>query len=135
MKQEAIQNFLNLPGLAGVALLNGRSHPYFHGFYRSLNPNQREALAQGIQQVIDTTPANFQSFEFRFTEHQVYVYKLDYGMTLLVVVHPNQVHANYHDRIEEVKNILKAEEDRAIATFQALATPTSHSGIFTQTHP
>jgi hypothetical protein len=135
MKQEAIQNFLNLPGLAGVALLNGRSRPYFHGFPKTLNPNQREALAQGIQQVIDTTPADFQSFEFRFTEHQVHVYKLEYGMTLLVMVHPSQVHANYHARIEEVKEILKAEEDRAIATFQTLATQPfteNHSGIRTQ---
>jgi hypothetical protein len=135
MKQEAIQNFLNLPGLAGVALLNGRSRPYFHGFRQSLSPNQREALAQGIQQVIDTTPADFQSFEFRFSEHQVHVYKLEFGMTLLVVVHPSQVHANYHARIEEMKEILKAEEDRAIVTFQTLATqpiPDHFSGIHTQ---
>lgn len=135
MKQEAIQNFLNLPGLGGVALLNGRSRPYFHGFRQSLNANQRKALAQGIQQVIDTTPADFESFEFRFSEHQVYVYKLDYGMTLLVVMEPSQVHADYHAWIEAVKDILRAEEDRAIATFQTLAAqsiPSNHPGFLTQ---
>ncbi|MBW4513661.1 MAG: hypothetical protein KME11_00370 [Timaviella obliquedivisa GSE-PSE-MK23-08B] len=121
MKQEAIQNFLNLPGLGGVALLNGRSRPYFHGFCQALNDNQRKALAQGIQQVVDTTPADFESFEFCFSDHQIHVYKLDYGVTLLVVMHPSQVQADYYVRIEEVKNILKAEEDRAIATFQTLA--------------
>jgi hypothetical protein len=136
MKQEAIQNFLNLPGLGGVALLNGRSRPYFHGFRQSLNSNQREALAQGIQQVIDTTPADFQSFEFYFSEHRVYVYKLDYGTTLLVVVRPSQVAADYHAQIEAVKDILRAEEDRAIATFQTLAAqsvPNNHPSFLTQT--
>lgn len=135
MKQEAIQNFLNLPGLGGVALLNGRSRPYFHGFRQSLNANQRKALAQGIQQVIDTTPADFQSFEFCFSEHQVFVYKLDYGTTMVVIMQPSQVHADYHARIEEVKEILKAEEDRAIATFQTLAAQsisTNHPGFLTQ---
>ncbi|NJR38249.1 MAG: hypothetical protein HC781_04590 [Leptolyngbyaceae cyanobacterium CSU_1_4] len=135
MKQEAIQNFLNLPGLGGVALLNGRSRPYFHGFRQTLNDHQRKALAQGIQQVIDTTPTEFESFEFRFSDHQVYVYKLDYGMTLLVVVHPDQVLADsYAQIVAEVKDILKAEEERAIATFQTLAAqsmPSTPSG-FTQ---
>lgn len=135
MKQEAIQNFLNLPGLGGVALLNGRSRPYFHGFHQSLNSNQRQALAQGIQQVIDTTPADFESFEFYFSDHQVYVYKLDYGMTLLVVLPLSQVHTDYLAQIEEIKDILKAEEDRAIATFQTLAAqslPINHPGFLTQ---
>lgn len=135
MKQEAIQNFLNLPGLGGVALLNGRSRPYFHGFRQSLNANQRQALAQGIQQVIDTTPADFESFEFCFSEHQVFVYKLDYGMTLLVIMQPSQVQAAYHTQIEEVKDILKGAEDRAIATFQTLAAqsvPVNHPGFLTQ---
>ena len=135
MKQEAIQNFLNLPGLGGVALLNGRSRPYFHGFRQSLNANQRKALAQGVQQVIETTPADFESFEFCFSEHRVYVYKLDYGMTLLVVMHPSQVHVDYYARIEAVKDILKGAEDRAIATFQTLAAqsvPTNHLGFPTQ---
>jgi hypothetical protein len=126
MKQAVIQNFLNLPGLAGVALMNGRSRPYFHGFSQPLGQPQREALAQGIQQVIDTTPADFQSFEFRFSEHQVYVYKLDLDMTLLVVAYPGLVFATYAARLEQVKEILKDEADgampgHAIAAFQAMA--------------
>jgi hypothetical protein len=135
MNQEAIQNFLNLPGLGGVALLNGRSRPYFHGFRQSLNANQRQALAQGMQQVVDTTPADFESFEFCFSEHRIFVYRLDYGMTLLVIMQPNHVQADYYARIEEVKVILKGASDRAIATFQTLAAqsvPPNHPSLLTQ---
>jgi hypothetical protein len=132
MKQEVIQNFLNLPGMAGVALMNGRSRPYFHGFSPSLAPHQREALAQGIQQVIDTTPKDFQGFEFSFSEHQVYVYKLDLEVTMLVVTFPGLVFANYAARLEQVKEILKAEADGAIAAFQAMATAPPNPNTYIQ---
>lgn len=134
LNQETIQNFLNLPGLGGVALFNGRSRPYFHGFCQSLNSNQREALAQGVQQVIDTTPTDFQRFEFRFTEYQVFVYKLEHRMTLLVMMQPGQIYADYHSQIEKVKDIFNGAEDRAIATFQSLAAhsvPSNHPGFLT----
>jgi hypothetical protein len=44
MKREVVQDFLNLPGITGVALIDGRSRPYFHGVEQSLNFQQREAL-------------------------------------------------------------------------------------------
>jgi hypothetical protein len=85
MKQEVVQDFLNLPGIIGVALLSARSRPYFCGVDRLLNFQQRAALAQGIQQVIDTTPVGFESFEFQFNGHRVHLYKLDHGLILLVL--------------------------------------------------
>lgn len=55
MKQEVVQNFLDLPGIMGVALMDGRSRPFFCGIDQFLNFQQKEALAQGIRQVIETT--------------------------------------------------------------------------------
>jgi hypothetical protein len=122
MKQEAIQNFLSLPGLAGVALMDGRSRPYFHGFQQTLSLHQREALAQGIQQVIDTTPPDFQSFEFRFREHQVHVYKLEHNMTFLVMLLPQLIQAVHAIRLQAILSILKEESsEQAIAIFQSFA--------------
>ncbi|HEY9884968.1 MAG TPA: hypothetical protein V6C98_15290, partial [Thermosynechococcaceae cyanobacterium] len=66
MKREVIQDFLNLPGIAGVALMDGRSRPYFCGIDQALNFQQKEALAQGILQVVETIPDSFDVFEFQF---------------------------------------------------------------------
>ena len=72
MKQEAIQNFLNLPGLGGVALLNGRSRPYFHGFRQSLNvPINAKPLPKAFSKsstpLLPTSKAlNFASVSIRF---------------------------------------------------------------------
>jgi len=85
MNQEVIQSFLNLQGIAGIALIDGRSRPYFCGIDQALNFQQKEALAQGILQVIETIPEGFDSFEFQFTGHDVYIYKLKHGIVLLVL--------------------------------------------------
>ncbi len=53
MKQEVIEAFLNLPGVVGIGLMDGHSRPYFYGVDQNLNFQQKEALAHGIQQVIE----------------------------------------------------------------------------------
>ena len=67
MEQQAILNFLNLPGIVGLGLIDDYSRPYFAGIGQSLNFQQKEALTQGIQQVISTTSADFESLDFKFS--------------------------------------------------------------------
>jgi hypothetical protein len=121
MKREVVQDFLNLPGIAGLALMDGRSRPYFCGVDQALNFQQKEALAQGIQQVVETTPEGFEFFEFQFTNHQVYIYKLDYGIILLVLTATNLVLQTYNKAIEELKAEFHEDPTSAIATFRLLA--------------
>jgi len=121
MKREVIQDFLNLPGVAGVALMDGRSRPYFFGVDQALNFQQKEALAQGIQQVVDTTPSGFGSFEFQFTGHQVYIYKLQHGIILLVLAEEKLIKANYRTAVILLQNELQQDAANAIATFRLIA--------------
>ncbi|NJO41644.1 MAG: hypothetical protein HC769_14875 [Cyanobacteria bacterium CRU_2_1] len=128
MKREVVQDFLNLPGIAGLALMDGRSRPYFCGVDRSLNFQQKEALAQGIQQVIDTTPSDFEFFEFQFSGHQVYIYKLECGIILLVLTAANLALPTYVETVERLKSELQRDVINAIATFRLLAGNTTLSG-------
>jgi hypothetical protein len=121
MRREVVQDFLNLPGIAGVALIDGRSRPYFCGIDQILNFQQKEALAQGIQQVVETTPAGFEFFEFQFTGHQVYIYKLDHGIILLVLTSNSLVAKTYVRAVELLKHELQEDIANAIATFRILA--------------
>ncbi|MEB3356168.1 MAG: hypothetical protein VKK04_05540 [Synechococcales bacterium] len=121
MKREVVQDFLNLPGIAGVALIDGRSRPYFYGIDQILNFQQKQALAQGIQQVIETTPTTFQCFEFQFNGHQVYIYKLDHGVILLVLANNELIYPAYTDIVARLTHELQEDITSAIANFRLAA--------------
>ncbi|MGF1497686.1 MAG: hypothetical protein ACFB8W_12810 [Elainellaceae cyanobacterium] len=121
MKREVVQDFLNLPGIAGVALIDGRSRPYFYGIDQILNFQQKQALAQGIQQVIETTPATFQCFEFQFSGHRVYIYKLDHGIILLVLTNNELIYPAYAEVMARLTQELQDDITNAIANFRLSA--------------
>ncbi|MBW4653997.1 MAG: hypothetical protein KME20_13315 [Kaiparowitsia implicata GSE-PSE-MK54-09C] len=121
MKREVIEAFLNLPGVVGIALMDGHSRPYFYGVDQNLNFQQKEALAQGIQQVIETTPLGFNYFEFQFNGHQTYIYKLAHRVVLLVVTGLELVQDSYRTAIGTLKQELELDSANAIATFRLMA--------------
>ncbi|XGV96820.1 MAG: hypothetical protein ACAF41_29365 [Leptolyngbya sp. BL-A-14] len=134
MKREVIQDFLNLPGIAGVALMDGRSRPYFCGIDQTLNFQQKEALAQGILQVVETIPDGFNLFEFQFTEYQVRLYRLDRGMVLLVLTCSELVTADYLVMIKRLQNVLQEDIPNAIATFRLMAGNITLTGLHYHKH-
>lgn len=135
MKQEVIQDFLNLPGIAGVALMDRRSRPYFCGIDQTLNFQQKEALTQGILQVFETIPDEFESFEFHFSGQQVYIYKLDRGIILLVLTQENLIYSDYLKTIKNLKATIREDIANAIATFRLIASTVSLPGITTRRTP
>lgn len=135
MKQEVIQDFLNLPGIVGVALMDGRSRPYFCGVDRTLNFQQKEALAQGILQVVATIPEGFESFEFQFTGHQVHIYKLAHGIILLVLTRKDLIYSDYLKTIKDLKAALQEDITNAIATFRLIAANATLVGPGQQSPP
>lgn len=128
MKQEVVQDFLNLVGIVGFALMHGRSRPYFCGMSQSLNFQQREALARGIQQVVETTPDSFENFEFQFNEYRVYLYKLEHGAILLVLASHELVYSSYADIIQQLKVEVQSDVAGAIDTFRSLVSVPTLSG-------
>ena len=121
MKRQVIQNVLNLPGISGMALIDGRNRPFFFGPDISLNSQQQDALAQGIQQVVDTTPAHFQTFSFRFINQLAHIYKLGKGLILLVLITDQMPLTDYGTAIDELKTTLMEAPHNAVATFRLMA--------------
>ncbi|MBD0336749.1 MAG: hypothetical protein ICV62_14770 [Cyanobacteria bacterium Co-bin13] len=128
MKRQVIQNFLNLPGITGVALMDGRTRPFFCGLDTTLNSQQKEALAQGIQQVISTTPADFEAFSFRFGSRQAHIYKLIDGVILLVLTSNQVPFEAYITALKQLKVTLIEDLANAVATFRLLAGCITLSG-------
>lgn len=109
--------------------MNGRSRPYFCGIDRSLNFQQKEALAQGILQVVETIPDGFKSFEFQFTDHQVHIYKLEHGIILLVLTRKDLNYSDYLETIKDLKVALQEDINNAIATFRLIVGNSTLSGM------
>ena len=120
MKKQVILKFLNLPGIVGLGLIDDHSYPYFSGIDQSLNFQQKEALAQGIQQVIGTTPAEFESFDFRFAQQSVHIYKLSNGVILLVATDQQLERSHYDDAVLQLRETLELDSSNAISTFRLL---------------
>jgi hypothetical protein len=121
MKREVVQEFLELPGIVGLALMDGRSRPCFYGIDERLNFQQKEALAQGICQVLETTPSSFKSFEFQFSQSRAYIYKLVEGLVLLVVVDSTTEIQEYRRSLGSFKETLEENVGSAISTLRYLA--------------
>jgi hypothetical protein len=126
MNQEVIQDFLNVPGIVGVALIDGTASPYFHGFNIGFDFSQQHAIAKSIQQVLETTPEGFNSFEFQFRLYRVYLHKLNQGITLLVLAGSNLSRLTYTQAVRRLLIELQiGQNDNPIAEFRALAAGAS----------
>lgn len=120
MNWEVVQDFLNVSGIKGVALIDGQSRPYFKGIEKVLNSQQREALAQGVWQVLETIPENFDSFEFQFAGTQVYIHKMTQGLILLVLTHDSLLYPDYCEAFTKLKGAFEADGDATLESFRRL---------------
>lgn len=120
MKQEVIQGFLNVPGIAGIALINGLSRPCFYGFATRFDLTQQDSIAQSIQQVLETTPEGFNAFEFQFDQYRLYLHKLNQGMTLLVLTQNHLSRRGYTQEVRRLLLELQLDQSNPIAEFQAI---------------
>lgn len=105
--------------------MDGHSRPYFSGIDRALNFQQKEALTQGIQQVISTTPVGFDSFDFGFAQRDAWIYKLKNGVILLVVTDSQLDTLVYNDTVDQLKETLESDPHSAVSTFRLLAGSTT----------
>lgn len=102
-------------------MVDGRNRPFFLGHDIRLNTQQQDALAQGIQQVVETTPADFDTFAFRFANQLIYIYRLDQGVILMVMASDQLPLNEYRPAIEELKATLAEDLYNAVPTFRLLA--------------
>ena len=105
--------------------MDGQSRPYFSGIDRALNFQQKEALTQGIQQVVSTTPAGFDSFNFRFAQRDAWIYKLKNGVILLVVTDSELDTLVYNDTVDRLKETIESDPHSAVSTFRLMAGSTT----------
>lgn len=127
MSREVIQDFLHLAGVVGVALTNRRMRPYFFGLDAVLD-RTKQALGQGVLQVVENVPEGFESFEFHFAGHVVFIYKLTHGLVLLVLTDSDLKLVDYRRGITKIKYLIETDTYNTVAYFKLLlGSVTQHS--------
>lgn len=91
MNQELIQNFLSLPEVAGIALMQGRIIPYFYVKEKVISPEQKIELIRHFRKNILETPVLSNCLEFQIDSYFAYTYKLNNTVTLLVIAFENSI--------------------------------------------
>ena len=127
MSREVIQDFLNLAGVVGIALTNRRMRPYFYGLDSVLD-RTKQALGQGVLQVVENLPEGFESFEFHFGSYTVFIYKLTHGLVLLVLTDKDLELVSYGRSITKIKYLIETDTYNTVAYFKLLlGSVTQHS--------
>lgn len=127
MSREVIQDFLSLAGVVGIALTNRRMRPYFYGLDSVLD-RTKQALGQGVLQVVENLPEGFESFEFHFGSYIVFIYKLTHGLVLLVLTDKELELVSYGRSITKIKYLIETDTYNTVAYFKLLlGSVTQHS--------
>ena len=127
MSREVIQDFLNSAGVVGIVLTNRRMRPYFYGL-DAVSDRTKQALGQGVLQVVENVPEGFESFEFNFADHVVFIYKLAHGLVLLVLTDRGLHPVDYRRGIAKIKYLIETDTYNTVAHFKLLlGSVTQHS--------
>ena len=122
MNQEVIRDFLNVPGVVGIALLSGHSEPVFYSNNSAFALRQQELLAQSILQVIETIPAEYEVLEFCFAENQIMLYRLPRKIIVLVIKNDSCVMEKFAEAFQVVRSWLEKNSATPFEPFQPLPT-------------
>ncbi|GBO52719.1 hypothetical protein APA_388 [Pseudanabaena sp. lw0831] len=128
MSREVIQDFLNSAGVVGISLTNRRMRPYFYGLDAVLD-RTKQALGQGVLQVIENLPEGFESFEFHFAGHIVFIYKLTHGLVLLVLTDSHLKLADYSRDITKIKHLIETDTYNTVSYFKLLLGSVTHPSL------
>lgn len=85
MHPAAIQAFLNLDSVVGVALIEENTLPYLYLKQEALNDQQRHTLICSLKQMMESTPDGLQAFEFNVMDYYAYAHQLKSQITFIIL--------------------------------------------------
>lgn len=125
MQWQLIQNFIELPGIIGFSLMSPSNQNISAesidsvGFISRQRPEKSPILVQGIQQIIQTTPASLENCAFQFGLYQVELHKVENGVILLIVSE-GQLSHKHAKAVSELLHFIKADYAALIESIRAI---------------
>ncbi|MBE9032842.1 hypothetical protein IQ266_24200 [filamentous cyanobacterium LEGE 11480] len=81
---KTVQDFLNVAGIVGFALMDGPQLDYFRHLNGTLQPQDKALFAQNVAQVLETIPTEFFELELQLQTHWTHLYRLDRSKVFVV---------------------------------------------------
>lgn len=128
MNQEVIRDFLNVPGIVGIALLNGQSEPVFYTDHPNFAKASSNNLLQSLLQIVDTIPPEYEVLEFRFAEYEIALYRLQATSLVLVIKDHSLNSEQFISAFETLRSHLISSP---LLKLQALLDAMNHLSQFT----
>jgi hypothetical protein len=84
---EIIQDFLTVPGIAGIAMMDGSTIPRLYSADPTLQIQHPKTFLASVTPILRTLASEVQQLEFFFGTYRLYVNRLGYGFTVAVLTH------------------------------------------------
>jgi hypothetical protein len=79
-----VQDFLNVAGIVGFALMDGVQLDYFHHLNDTLQAQDKALFAENVAQVFATIPTEFFELDLQLQTHWTHLYRLDRSKVFVV---------------------------------------------------
>ena len=84
---EIIRDFLTVPGIAGIALIDGYPTPRLYAADPKLEIHQPKVFLANVTQILRTLTPEVQQLDFYFGTYRLYVCRMGFGFTVAVLTH------------------------------------------------
>ncbi|MBD2326794.1 hypothetical protein [Alkalinema sp. FACHB-956] len=120
MKPEIVKDFLNVPGILGIALLDRQSPLYFCGIETPFHLQQTTVLEQGLRQILATMPDSIKEFELQFQTYRIHIYRFVNTATVLILTQPQLKPVHYQGVLDPLLGWVQTSREGAIAQFREI---------------
>lgn len=120
MYKESILDFVKIPGVVGVALIQEQTQLYLYIKEQTLGEKQK-TVSRSIIKVIAKAPKGIDNFEFQVMEYYVSTYELNHNLAFLVLTDTHISAINLRVlAAKQLKATLQQNLDKALVTFELL---------------
>jgi hypothetical protein len=120
MNQEVMRDFLNVPGIVGIALLSGHSEPVFYTYHPAFTKGNKSDLLQSVLQLVATIPPEYDEFAFHFAEYQIALHRLQSDLLALVIKNDTLNSEQFISALNRLRSEIATEPIATLDEFQSI---------------
>lgn len=136
---EIIRDFLTVPGIAGIALINplidGYPSPRLYSTDPKLEIHQPKVFLANVSHILRTLTPEVQQLDFFFGTYRVYVCRMGSGLTVVVLTHRDLKWRNSSEALRSFCQTVQSHLKASIPLLEAWAFAQNHQLNYPPTEP
>jgi hypothetical protein len=114
---EIIRDFLTVPGIAGIALIDGHPTPRLYSADPNLEIHQPKVFLANVTQILRTLTPQVQQLDCFFGTYRLYIRRMGLGFTVAVLTHRD---VKWRNSSEDIKPFCQAVQSHLKASIPLL---------------